>query len=247
MNQAQFPVPESPMPLKGTMDNILGIAQLAALSVRLPLRKNIGLDMLKKMHLAGVVVLMLVTSWVGNVHVNFSMFGGFSVQSDNDSSLFYYALLVLSLGIWQRVQRLREEKQGTEPHTYWPGDGWFYGFIPLDRKIIDAFVDPAVALIVGALLRYELGCGLLGLWLMGSGIALCVMEKLWQVRAKEFLRAHKNIQKEGMWLRDYEQSRPKGGAAAENGGGSAVVIPTGTDDALQALIDKNKLDNSFDN
>ena len=236
-NQSQFSMPEPPLPFKSTADKLLGLAQLAALSVWLPLRKNIGLKILRIPILAGMVFLMLAFSWVGNVHIGLSMFTGIGIQYDDDSSLFYYALLVLGLGIWQHWKRLQERKLGIQPHRYSVGDGWFYGFVPLPRKHIDMFVDPAVAFVVGGLLRYELGFGLLGLWLMWSAVATCGMEVYRHRLERELIDQHDDLEMEARAIAEIKRQRS----------GKAAVNETGTDDGLQALIDKNKQENPFEN
>lgn len=243
--QPHFSMPESPMPFKSTADKALGITRLLALSVFIIMRVNIGLDRLSYSQLAAVTALMLVASGFGNIHFGFSLFSGLQVLHGSDNSLFYYAFLVLWLGIWQRRKRLQEEKRGTEPHTYWPGDGRLYGFIPLERKYIDMLVEPALVFLAGAVLRYRLGCGLLGLWLMASAVALCITEKMWQGEENKFIRTRNNLRKEAEWEAKHERMRPKGTAVKNDGAQSSVTIPTGNDDALAALIKKNKQDNAF--
>lgn len=242
--QPHFGMPENPMPFKNTTENARGIMQLMSLSVRVPLRRNIGLDMLKKSQLACSAGLMLAASAFGNIHFGFSLFGGVQVAHGSDNSLLFYAFLVLGLGFWQRYKRLQEEKAGTEPHTFWPGDGWLYDVLPLERKYIDMAVEPALVFLTGALLRYRLDCGLLGLWLMASALAYFATEKMWQSQMQKFVRQHKNIGIEAKWWAEYERTRPKG-TPVKNAAASSVTIPTGNDDTLGALIEKNKRDNAF--
>lgn len=235
--------PESTMPLNGTMGKLGAVVGLMDKSVRLLLRRGIGLDLLRISSLIAVLIMMLMVSGIGNIHVGFSLFGGLGIHYDADTSLRNYAFLVFALGLWQRRKRLREEALGTEPHTCWPGDGWF-DFIPLPQKYIGMCVEPAVTFIAGALLRYRLSFGLLGLWLMASAAAFCITEIAWNRQKQAFVRTHKNLSKEAQWWAEYERTRPKG-AVANDGGASGVTIPTGNDEALTDLIAKNKRDNSF--
>jgi hypothetical protein len=109
------------------------------------------------------------------------------------------------------------------------------------------FVDPAVAFVVGGLLRYELGFGLLGLWLMWSAVATCGMEVYRHRLERELIDQHDDLEMEARAIAEIKRQRSGKAAVNENGGGPAVIIPTGTDDGLQALIDKNKQENPFEN
>lgn len=243
--QPHFSIPETPMPFKGATENAIGIIGLLADTVRMPLHVNIGIDRLTKTRLAVSTGAMMLVSAVGNLHVGLSLFNGVNVHFDKDTSLRNYTLVVyLGGGVWQRMKRLREEKLGTEPHTYWPGDGRFYNFIPLKRQYIDLLIEPMVTFIAGAVCRYELGWGLLGLWLMAGAVALCITEKMWQSEMLKFRHTHNNIAKEALWWAEYERNRPKGAVAKEDVA-SSVTVPTGNDETLDALIEKNKRDNSF--
>jgi hypothetical protein len=223
----------------------LGLINQLALIDRVPLRLRIGLNLLRKSYLIGMTLFMLLVSWIGNLHVSLSMFGGIGVRSDDDTSLRNYALFVfLPLGIWQHVQRLREEKRGTEPHTYWGGDGWWYSFMPLPDKYVDMLVDPLVGFIVGGLMRYRLGCGLLGLWVMVSAVCLFLVEKIRYTQALEHRRDRNDITMEAEWDAGFLRNRPNGGSG-RNSGGTAASIPTGNDEGLLAQIEKRKLENEW--
>jgi hypothetical protein len=231
--------------MQKTVSNVSTGMRVASLSVLVLLHQKIGIDVVSKSELAFMSGLMLLMSAFSNIHVRFSLFGGIQVMHDHDNSLFYYLLLALGLGIWHRMHWQRDEALGIEPHSFSRGDGRWYGFIPLGRKHIDLWVTPAVVFIAGAVARYRLHFGLLGLWFMGSAIALCITEKMWQVKMQEFIRMHKNIGKEGQWWADYERTRPKGTPPKDDSASSSATIPTGSDETLDELIEKNKRDNSF--
>jgi hypothetical protein len=246
-NQPHFSMPDGPVFFQGAMNNGLGVAQLLALSVWLPLRKFIGRKIVSIPNLAGMFLLMNAVSWIGNVHIGLSIFSGIGVQYDNDSSLSYYSWVVLALGIWQHWQRLQERKLGLQPHRYSVGEGRFYGYVPmLERQWVDMLVDPAVAFVSGGLIRYELGFGLLGLWLMWSAVATCGMEIYRHRRGQEMLEIHTDVGIEARAFAEIERKR-KMAAGQQSGGVPSVIIPTGTDDGLQALIEKNKLENPSGN
>jgi hypothetical protein len=165
--QSQFSIPDAPLPFKSTVEKAHGILNLMALSVRLPLRRNVGKSRVGVLHLAGMTALMLGVSFIGNFDLWSWLFGGGS--GDDDNSLRNYALLVLALGIWQRRKRISEFKHSVQPHRMHPGDSWFESFVPLSRKVIHAGLEPALVFILGAVLYYQLDVVALGLWLAGKG------------------------------------------------------------------------------
>lgn len=241
--RSSYAPPAPPMPFEGLNDKGYGILLLISLLDLVPLRTDIGLGLLKITYLAGIVVLSFVFTWLGNLHLSLSLFGGLGVRTDDDMSLLIYIFFVfVPRFIWQRVQRLREEKYGVEPHNYSFGNGRWYGFIPLPDKYLDMVVDPLVSFIVGGLLRYRLGCGLLGLAVMVSAVALAAVEKMRYARALQHKRDRRDIEKEAANDADEMQNRPRGRQSAV----TAATIPTGNDDELRAVIEKRKSENSWD-
>jgi hypothetical protein len=243
--RSAYATPPPPVPFQGAGDTALGIAMLLSLPVRVMLRRHIGLHLLKKRYLAGMTALLLLASWMGNLSLSFSLFGGLRAQSADDLSLWYFTLFVfLPLGIWQLVQRMSEEKRGVEPHTYWAGDGWWYSFVPLPDKYVDMLIDPLVAFIAGALLRYRLGCGLLGLWVMIGAFCLLLVEKTRYAQALEHRRDRRNLIKEAGWDAGFLRGGGAGqGEATPNG----ASIPTGNDAGLQAQIEKRRMEKLMQN
>ena len=239
--RSTFEPPAPAVPFNTVADKVLGVPTL---SVRLALRTDVGLRLLRKSYLLSVTGLMLLVSWIGNLHVSLSLFGGAAFRSDNDESLFWYALLVfLPLGAWQHIMRLREEKRGVEPHTYSGGDGWWYGFLPLPDKYCDIVIDPLVCFLVGAVLAYRLGCGLLGWWLMVSAACLLAAEIMRYTQAQERRRDRSDLKKEAEG--DGRAMRNRLHDDGMKHGGAGATIPTGDDDELKARIAKNKLENSW--
>jgi len=243
--QSQFSIPDAPLPFKSTVEKAHGILNLMALSVRLPLRRNVGKSRVGVLHLAGMAGVMLGVSFIGNFDLWGWLFGGGSRDSDN--SLRNYALLVLALGMWQRRKRISEFKRGMQPHRMHPGDSWLDGFVPVPRKVINAGVEPALVFILGAVLYYQLDVVALGLWLMASAVALCVMDCLYQMQEKERDEADADLDIEARGRAERLRLRPKGAAGSTAGGVAPVTIPTGIgdDEAMRAQIEKNKLENSW--
>lgn len=243
--RSRYATPAPPMPFEGLGDKVMGVLTLTSLFSLVALRTKVGIRLLKKTYIAGVVILSLFFSWLGNVHLSLSLFGGLGVRTDDDNSLRNYALFVfLPLAGRQHLMRLAEEKRGEEPHTYWVGDGHWYGFIPLPDKYIDMLIDPFLTVVAGALLRYRLDCGLLGLALMISGCSLFVVEKMRHTQAVEHRRDRGDLTKEAEW--DAREMRNPRGGDGQKSGGAAATIPTGNDDELRAVIEKRKLENSWD-
>src|ERR1700683_4894955 len=95
-------------------------AALAALIVRLPLRKGVGFRNLSWRSIAVVTIGMLALNWFDNVHFSmFTLFGG-GVSYGDHTALRNYALVWLALAVWEHFKRLDEEKRGAEPHNFSP-------------------------------------------------------------------------------------------------------------------------------
>jgi len=219
-------------------DKVLGVASHAALPLMLLERRNVGLHRLRKVSLAGTAFCMQAASYLCNLHISFSLFSGIGMKSGDDMSLTAFTLFVfVPLGIWQRVKRLHEEKLGKEPHTYWHGDGW-WDFLPFQQKYLDMLVDPLVAFIGGALLRYRLSCGLLGAYFMLAAIALVFVEKAHYDQKIEHYRTSRNLMKEAEWdaqmLSQTEKHRQNSAGVT-----NATSIPTG-DAGLADQIEKRR-------
>jgi hypothetical protein len=235
-SQSALRVGEHPAPFRNSTETAKGLAVILAMVVRLLLRRNIGFALLKKTYLAGLVVFFIGANWLGNLHFSLlSLFGG-GVRSEGDGSLRLYALFVLiPLWGWQYYLRLREEKQGQEPHNFWPGDSWF-SFLPLPQQYIHTGVDTLVALIAGALLRYRLNCPLLGLWMMFSAVAFFIVERTVYRQAIEQRRTKRDLMKEAAWdAETMEEPRPAASSARATDG-----LATGSDDELEAQIERRR-------
>jgi hypothetical protein len=221
------------------------MAEKLALLSAVPLRWDMGIDRLSKATLAYMTLFWLLMSWWGNVHLSFSMFGGLRVQSGNDASLKSYALLVwLPLAVWQHVRWICKEKRGTEPHTWWAGDGHWYSFIPLPDKYIDMLIDPAVAFLAGLLLS-RLGYEVLGFWICVSACALFVSEKIRYSEVRKRQRELGNMDKEARWDATYIREKPKGGQG--NAGAGVAVITTGNDAEIQAQLERRRMQKLMEN
>jgi len=101
-------------------------AALAALIVRLPLRKNVGFRNLSWSNIVVVTLALLVLQWFDNLHFNFfTLLFGVGVIYGHNIAVLYFAIAWAALAVFERFKRLDEEKQGIEPHNFWQGDSRF--------------------------------------------------------------------------------------------------------------------------
>jgi hypothetical protein len=178
----------------------VSFAALAALIVRLPVRKDVGLRNLSWSCIIVVTIGMLVLQWFDNVHLSlFSFFGG-GVSYSNHAALRNYALAWFAFAAWEHFKRLSEEKRGVEPHNFSPGTSrlGLTEFLPFTPKVIAVAVEPALAFLCGALMR-RFGFSMLGWALMGA--ALCFAGSEWQLyqQTREHRRDMRDLAKEGHW------------------------------------------------
>ena len=157
-------------------------------------------------------------------------------MSGNDDSLSLFALLVLlPLGLWQNRQRLLEERHGAKHvHTWWPGDPRL-SFLPVSEKLIRLGVNPSACFIGGAFLRYELGAGLLGLWLMLSAFALLIVE--WTVWRQSLEHGREVLDRMEEAALDAEMVAPPSRRPETTPTGG---IATGSDAGLEAEIERRR-------
>lgn len=249
----QFTTHEKGLPFAASISKVMSVLGLMALSHRLPLRTKIGFDRVKLSQLAGVGLLMLGGSWFLNWSVWSWIFGAtvddVNLSGSDDASLKYYAFVVLALGLWQYVQRKNEERAGHppggEPHTCDPGVSRLRSFVPLEPNYINCAVEPVLGFLVGALLYYRLDVGLLGMWLMLSAIALCIVEVDFVMQVLRYDMAMGNIRKQNEGQAEREQARKASGVMKH--GGADVVLPVDSDAALDARIAENRLENRSEN
>jgi hypothetical protein len=229
-----FKVGEHPVPFRQTQETVKGLASLIALMPQMLLYDRLGLNLVSKARIIGLVVFLLGASWFGNLMFAFSLFGGLRFASANDNSLRTFAFFVmLPLGLWQNRQRLREEKRGdAHINTWWPGDCRL-AFLPISEKLLRLCVNPLTPFITGAFLRYRLGAGILGLWLMISALALFIVE--WSVWRQSLEHGRDVLDRMDEAARDAEMLRPaKRQETNQNG------IGTGSDADLAAEIERRR-------
>ncbi len=185
-------------------------AALAALIVRLPLRKLVGLRNLAWGSIAVVAGSMLALQWFDNVHLSFSLFFGGGVFYGNHTSLRNFALAWLALALFERFKRLGEERRGDEPHTLSPGVSrlGLAEFLPFDAKVIAVGVEPALGFLAGAVLR-RFGFSMLGWVVIVSSICFALTEWRLYQQTKEHRRDLRDLAKEGVWESDLMSDRPE--------------------------------------
>ena len=106
----------------------------------------------------------------------FTWFFGNWIAMGDYKSLARFALVFLGMGLWQRHQRKQEKWNPDRPHGHSLGVSWFADFLPVREDYVYRYIDPAVAALIGALLRYRLGFPLLGFFVMASAGCLCLVE-----------------------------------------------------------------------
>jgi hypothetical protein len=178
-------------------------AALAALIVRLPLRKQVGFRNLSWSNIVVVTLALLVLQWFDNLHFNFFTLLGGGVIYGNHTSLRNFALAWAAVAIFEHYQRISEEKQGIEPHNFWQGDSRFglKEFLPLSPKVIAYAVEPGLAFLAGAVLR-RMGLSLLGWVVIVSALCFGVSEWRLYQRVKEDRRDKRDLGKEAQWEAD---------------------------------------------
>ena len=234
-----FKVGDHLVPFRQTQETLKVFASILALIPQLPLYSDLGLNLVSKPRLIGLTVFLLGMSKLGNLMFSFSLFGGFQFASGNDWSLAFYALFILlPLGLWQNRERLMEEKRGDKPvNSWWPGVPRL-SFLPLPEYVIRMGVNPGACFIAGAFLHYEVGAGLLGLWLMLSALALFIVE--WTVRRQTVQHGRDLRDRMDEGERDAAMMRPS--PREEKAGG----IATSSDAGLAAEIEKRRNQQSND-
>lgn len=233
-SRSAFDIGATPGNFKGWQDMALGICMLVALTVMVFMRRRIGLRKLRKDYLFGTALVMVAVNWTGNLR--FSLFGG--MQSDGDTALRNYAFFFLAVGLWARYQRWQELRRGElTDSTRSHGVTWF-DFLPLREDRIYLIVDPLVALLAGLLLRYRLGFGLLGLWVMLAAVAFRIVEKAVHERSidrdLDILDGFLEARGGAAIMQHFQQAKPPLAT------GEATGLATGADAHLAALIAKRK-------
>ena len=179
-------------------------AALAALIVRLPLRKNVGFRNLSWSNIIVVTLALLGLQSFDNLHFNpFALLFGGGVIYGNHTAIRNYALVWAALAIFERYQRISEEKRGIEPHNFWQGDSRFglKEFLPFSQKVIAFAVEPGLAFLAGAVLR-RVGFSLLGWIVIVSALCFGVSEWRLYQRVKEDRRDKRDLGKEAQWEAD---------------------------------------------
>jgi hypothetical protein len=233
-----YKVGENPLPFRQSIETAKGIASLAALPSQLMVCDRLGLNIVSRPRIIGLTLFMLGASWLGNLMFAFSLFGGLQFGHGHDESLWLFALLVFApLALRQNLLRLREEKTGAEHvHTWSPGIPRL-DYLPLSDLMIRLGVNPAVVLLTGAFLRYEVGAGLLGLFLMFSALSLFVVEYSIRRQDIEHRRDLKDRLDEGEY--DAQLLRP---SSPRGSNASDAALPTGAtnDVSLLAEIERRR-------
>jgi hypothetical protein len=227
--------------LKEGRENPRGQGEGIALTMARPLMvcgirkpQTVGYEMLPLGGMVKTTLILLAVSSVLNFPLVTWLLGNQIARGD-DTSLRIFALVFLGLGLALRHQRKREKFDPNRPHRLNPGISWFT-FLPIRQDYAYRFVDPGVALIVGALLRSRLGCPLLGLYWMVAAGALAVFEWELHQRTEQHDWQLGDSPKEA--ARDAEVMRTMTGRDARPSGETA--IPTGMDAKLAADVERRQ-------
>jgi hypothetical protein len=233
------------VPVAGNTARYNRFTALAALINRLLLRKEVGLDLLSVGNIVIVALALLVLQWFDNLHFSlFALLGG-GVIYGNHTSLRNFAIAWAALALFERFQRLEEEKRGVEPHTLSPGVGRFgiEEFLPLSPKVIALGVEPGLAFLAGAALR-RLGFSMLGWVILGSAVCFAISEWRFYSQEKRHKRDLRNIDKEAR--REAELMNQGGAQQAGPSSQAASGLATGID-GLEDSIGKHKQEGDEDN
>ncbi len=233
-SRSAFDIGATPGNFKGWQDMALGICMLVALTVMVFMRRRIGLRKLRKGYLFGMAFAMVAVNWIGNLR--FSLFGG--IGSNGNVALRNYAFLFLAVGLWEHYERWQELRRGElAESTRSHGVTWF-DFLPMREDRLYLIVDPLVTFLAGALLRYRLGFGLLGLWIMLAAIAFRFVEKAVHERSidrdLDILDGFIEARGGAAIMQHFQQAK------APVATGETTGLDTGADAHLTALIAKRK-------
>ena len=233
-----YKVGQSPIPFSQSIETAKGIASLVALPSQVMVCADQGLNTVSKPRIIGLALFLLGANWFGNLMFSFSIFAGLQFGHGHDESLSLFALFIFApLAFRQNLLRLHEEKTGADHiHTWSPGVSRL-SYLPLSDLIIRMGVGPAIVLLTGAFLRYEVGAGLLGLFLMFSAVCLFVVEYSIRQQDIEHQRDIKDRLNEGEY--DAELLRPSS-SRGSNASDAAISTGTGNDSGLLAEIERRR-------
>jgi hypothetical protein len=171
---SQFETGSLPAKVKEWHDTGLALAMLMALPLIVIMRKKPGFRRLSLGALFSVFAGLLTLNAIGNFHFALPFIGNIGATSQSES-LKYFGFAILGLGLFKRHQMWKATLQGERWHTYSSGIS-FFEWLGLRMDLIYRFVDPAVALIAGLVLR-KLGFSGLGLFVVISALCLCMVEE----------------------------------------------------------------------
>jgi hypothetical protein len=217
MQPSPFNIGAGGAPLGQLKSRAGNFAANAALIVRLLLRKDTGLRILSWSNIIVTFLGMMALHWFDNAHFGlYTLFGG-GVMYGNNTALRNFALAWLALAVFEHFKRLDEEKRGVEPHNFSPGISrlGLGEFIPYGPKVIAVAVEPALAFLLGALLR-RLGFSMLGWVVIASALCFAVCEWRLYQQVKEHRRDMRDMGKEAQWETEFaNQSAATDGPAHE--------------------------------
>jgi hypothetical protein len=212
------------VPVGGQKARYNRFTALGALPTQLLLRMLLGLDVVSVENIVLVTAALLALQAWDNIHFSFwSLLGGGVMWGDH-ISVFFFAIAWVMLALFERFQRLEEEKQGTEPHTLSKGVSRFgvQDIVPLSEKAICEGVEPGLAFLAGAVLR-RLGFSMLGWIFICSSVCWALTEWRFYHQEKRHIRDLRNLDKEGR--REAELTKP----VAYRSGSGSETLHTGID------------------
>jgi len=215
------------LPLGQRVQIVRNLMPYPALTVMVFLRRDLGYRIVNPVWMFGTMIFEIVASVL--LH-----------PPTGINTLFIFAIVSFSLGMFQRFKRWRELDRGVRQHSYYIGTSrfrfaWLPMFLQKNRRV-ERFIDPFICFIPGmVLLFYYPG---IGFWLAMSGACLRVFEA--DVYEKE---QHQNLdivdglivsEIQGQVVEKFEDSPTNGKTQPASG------VPTGVGDDIHEHIKRRK-------
>jgi hypothetical protein len=202
-------------------------ARIPALTLMVFLRRDLGYRVLNPLWLIGVAIFM-------------AMIAGLSNPNHRPDDLVIFALMVLTLGFYQRYNRWLDLRRGVKSHTYHSGTSIFRRlhwpeFLRNDRRV-ERKIDPLISAMTGIVLMQF--TRVLGLWIIFASFCLLLFEEV--AFRKEFHRDLDTL--DGMVNAEFqgetvEHFSPPTDAQAQE---ASEGIPTGLGDDIKERINPKK-------
>ena len=154
----------------------LWIADVAALSVHVFLRRKIGFRIVEPVTIIVLAVLMFFGPNVILIPLDWFLPPPFHLLYETTSVLPLFGLLVLIAGLFHRLRHWRQIKRAETTWMTTSRGVSHFEFLPIPQHLVYRFVDAGVCFFCGWLIKHYLDEAVWGYWVMFASVCFLIVE-----------------------------------------------------------------------